>query len=72
MDGMRGWLVGAGPPDPSLTRFSDVNFFLIRFYYLKPVLIWPVLGTEEVGARYKSSLQINCPVLVPIIRYLIP
>ena len=25
MTGMRGWLVGAGPPDPSLTRFSYVK-----------------------------------------------
>jgi hypothetical protein len=26
MDGMRGWLAGAGHPDPSLSQFSDVVY----------------------------------------------
>ena len=33
MPGMRGWLVGAGHPDPSLTRFSDVKTFNRLFLY---------------------------------------
>ena len=37
MDGTRGWLVGAGHPDPSLTRFSDVKTF-DRISHFKPVL----------------------------------
>ena len=34
MDGDEGWLmVGAGHPDPSLTRFSYVKTFNMRFSY---------------------------------------
>jgi hypothetical protein len=67
MNSMRGWLVGARFLDPSPTQFPT-SIFLIWFYYLKPVLIWPVLGTEGAGARYRS-LELNCSVLhlVPIL-----
>ena len=33
MDGMRGRLVDAGHPDPSLTRSSDTKTFMIVFLY---------------------------------------
>jgi hypothetical protein len=33
MTGRRGWLVGAGHRDPSLTRFSDVKTFNGLFLY---------------------------------------
>ena len=33
MTGRRGWLIGAGHPDPSLTRLSDVKTFNMLFPY---------------------------------------
>jgi hypothetical protein len=30
-EGLVGWLVGAGHPDPSLTRFSNVKTFNMLF-----------------------------------------
>jgi hypothetical protein len=33
LTGMPGWLVGAGHPDPSLTRISDVKTFNTLFLY---------------------------------------
>jgi hypothetical protein len=37
MTARRGWLVGAGHPDPSLTRFP-MSKLLIYFSHIKPVL----------------------------------
>ena len=51
MNSMTGWLVDAGHPDSSLTRFSDVKTFNILFH-LKPVLRSPLLGTKGVGTSY--------------------
>ena len=65
MDGMRGWLVDAGHPDPSLARFSVVKTF-DRLLYIKPVLRWPVIGTKGVGTRY-GFLEANCQILVLIL-----
>jgi hypothetical protein len=33
MTEIRGWLVGAWPPDPSLTRFSNIKTFDRLFLY---------------------------------------
>jgi hypothetical protein len=44
MDGMRGWLIGAGHPDPSLTRFLYVKTFNKIFLYKA--------GTYVADTRY--------------------
>ena len=64
VDGMTGWSVGSRHLDPSLTRFSDIKKFNIYIYDLKPVLIWPVLGTDGIGDGYRS-LKVTCHVCVP-------
>ena len=54
MDGMRGRSVGAGHPDPSLTRFP-MSKNLLGFVYIKLVLRWPVLTTK--GRRAAKAIN---------------
>jgi hypothetical protein len=67
MDGMRGWLVGAGPPDSHLTRFP-MSKIVMGYYYFKKAGTYVVgttaVGTEGAGTRH-TSLEVKCPIPVP-------
>ena len=48
------WVVGMADwaQNLSLTRFPISNIS-IWFYYLEPVLRWPILGAEKVGTKFR-------------------